>query len=174
MTNFDEDYEKGKEGEIIFKTFYKNFEFNKSTNEGWIDTTKSPNYQNIDVDFVWYRNGGSAGIEIKYDTRICSTGNIFAEDIIEFNDKSRGTINGFMHKSQADILNYIDAKNRIMYTLNFAEFKKYVFENEKSFRRGVCYSSMNDARDSYKSFGWLVPMREIRNVDGIFRMAINY
>ena len=79
-----------------------------------------------------------------------------------------------MHKSQADILNYIDAKNRIMYTLNFAEFKKYVFENEKSFRRGVCYSSMNDARDSYKSFGWLVPMREIRNVDGIFRMAINY
>ena len=174
MTNFDEDYEKGKEGEIIFKTFYKNFEFNESTNEGWIDTTKNPKYQNIDVDFVWYRNGGSAGIEIKYDTRIYCTGNIFAEDIIEFNDKSRGTINGFMHKSQADILNYIDAKNRIMYTLNFAEFKKYVFENEKSFRRGVCYSSMNDARDSYKSFGWLVPMREIRNVDGIFRMAINY
>ena len=34
MTNFDEDYEKGKEGEIIFKTFYKNFEFNESTNEG--------------------------------------------------------------------------------------------------------------------------------------------
>lgn len=75
------------------------------------DVSGLSRFRDMDIDFVEFLSDKEiVTYEVKTDRRICETGNIWLESCIHFTDgKSPNMVDGWMHKSKADKLVYIDA-----------------------------------------------------------------
>lgn len=88
------------------------------------DTTNNPDYYDKDIDFIVTSStsGLTKTFEVKWDTRISNTGNLYLE--IE-NINSKGG-KGFFEFCEADYLAYGDANNRKFYIIPLLELRERV------------------------------------------------
>ena len=167
---FDEALCQGKDGEELFKKIMakKGFELK--------DVSDVKEYQDKDIDFIYEaRNGKVQTFEVKRDTRIYETHNIFVEYIVVFKDKVEYS-KGYLFKSEADILAYNDSHCKLFYIIDLPQLKKYVIENQRKFKIGRREDNMGrNGKEGrkYVCHGFLVYVGEI-NDGKIIKDIIRY
>jgi hypothetical protein len=116
-TNFFSDIEKGREGELIFKTDFLDFLDIKYT-----DVTGSKQFQVIDSDYQT-----KIGLyEIKANYK--DDGFVIFEDYTNIEPEFGVISYGWIYKTGADMIVFISTKTRIMIFLPFNQcFKDYYF-----------------------------------------------
>lgn len=92
------------------------------------DVSNNPSYWEKDIDFIVTspRSGLTKSFEVKWDSRINSTGNFYLELT---NVHSKGG-RGWFEFCQADYLAYGDACAKVFYIIPFAELKAKVKEKK--------------------------------------------
>lgn len=125
------------------------------------DVSDNPLYWDQDIDLIAQlpHSQRSITIEVKWDSRIAETGNLFVET---YNEASKNRL-GWIKFSKADYIYYGDSNSRKFYKISRALLKEYVEDNKKDlvyrtaadYRNGVMISS---------SGGYLVPIEKIRNL----------
>ena len=139
MHIFKEDNEIGKRGEQIFSRFLDKL------NLPYRDVSDLPEYQKQDVDFIVGFGQDDVKFEVKNDTRIASTRNIF----------------------KADVMVIVSESERRLYMISSDSLKRFVEENKNGLRFISRVPGSN-------SCGYLVPISrlgerlKIRDCDGIW------
>jgi hypothetical protein len=143
---FSKDNEVGKIGEQIFKEYLDNKGIT------YRDVSDDAEYQKIDVDFVVNGHSGDVLVEVKNDTKIAYTGNIFYESIsnVDYN-----TI-GCFENTKADWIVICSEPNNTFYIVNAKFLKEYVGKNKNGLRYIARVFGSNSA-------GYLIPTSKIRN-----------
>lgn len=122
MANFKKDNELGKIGEnlvILYLEYH-----------GYKPKDISDDYE-FHTDLLLTReNGTTFYAEVKYDTRICKTGNMFLEHDINYSDGRREK--GWIHKTHADYLFYVEADTYRCHVFNYK--KLYSILEGKDFK----------------------------------------
>ena len=108
----------GKEGEKLFAQ--------KMEAQGYIveDVSANEQYFNRDIDFIITSptTGQIKSFEVKYDTRINSTGNLY----LEFINKNSQNCSGWFEFCQADYLAYGNAKTGVFLIIPMQELRERV------------------------------------------------
>lgn len=136
----------GNTGEQIF--YHRAHRFHKVD-----DKTNDKDYWGKDIDSIVTnpRTGETRTIEVKTDTRLYETGNLYIE--LE-NVHSKGG-KGWYYFSEADIIAYCDysAPDREIYLFSFEDLRATIHKRE--------YATAKCGADSK---GILVPLRELKEV----------
>lgn len=135
----------GKQGEALFRD--KLLSLNYSVN----DVSGNPDYWQKDIDFIVTSptSGLTKSFEVKYDSRINSTGNMYLELT---NVHSKGG-RGWYEFCEADFLAYGDALAQCFYIVPLAALKARV--NQIVTRRASCGAD---------STGLLVALKDIQDL----------
>lgn len=158
MHIFKEDNEIGKRGEQIFSRFLDKL------NLPYRDVSDFPDYQKQDVDFIVRFGQDDVKFEVKNDTRIASTRNIFFETMSNVDYATDGCFN----KTKADVMVIVSESERRLYMISSDSLKRFVEENKNSLRFISRVPGSN-------SCGYLVPVKrlgdnlKIKNCDSIFQ-----
>ena len=109
----------GKEGELLFSQIMS------ARGNDVVDVSNNPDYWPKDIDFIITSTlGNTKSFEVKWDSRIGSTGNLFLE---MRNPRSKiWSGQGWWPNCQADYLVYGDAANRIFYCFPLLELRERV------------------------------------------------
>lgn len=89
-----------------------------------VDTSNNPRYFSKDIDLIVTNpaTNGTAAIEVKWDSRIADTGNLY----IEFaNPRSKGG-KGWYRFCEADFIYYGDSVNRTFYIIKLSDLREYI------------------------------------------------
>ena len=144
---FAADNEIGKRGERIFTDFLRRHGYS------FTDVSDDREYQRQDVD-VLIESKKTAGTkipaEVKNDTMIHKTGNIFFETMSNVDYAT----DGCFQKTKADIMAIVSEPEKSIYLVDAQFLKKYVTENAKSLRFISRVPGSN-------SCGYLIPVRNI-------------
>ena len=117
-----------------------------------IDVSGNSSYFDKDIDFlVKNEEGRTTTVEVKCDTRIHNTGNMFIE---VSNPRSKGG-NGWFTFIQAEFLAYEDIINKTIYMLKVSDLKKYIAENESNLRTAFTFDG---------SKGYLINVNKVRDL----------
>lgn len=135
----------GRQGELIFS--HKMRESGYTVN----DVSGDPNYWAKDIDFFCINpaTGASRSFEVKWDTRINQTGNLYLE---QSNIHSKGG-QGWFNFTQADFLAYGDANTKTFYIIPMQKLKE---------RAAQLPSRMTNCGTD--SIGQLVNLRDIQDI----------
>lgn len=136
----------GKQGEQLFKKIMTERNYTVQ------DVSANPNYYDKDIDFIITSptSGDTKTFEVKYDSRINKTGNLYLE-LTSINSKQWNGQGWWVH-CKADYLVYGDAVSRQFYVIPLLELRKRVqklpnriaaFKNEST---GLLVS-LNDIKD---------------------------
>ena len=110
----------GKLGEQLFQQ--------KMQNKGYTveDVSNNPDYWYKDIDFIITSptTGAVKSFEVKFDSRINKTGNLYLE-IVNMNSKQWNYDGWWLH-CEANYLVYIDAINGIFYVISLEELRERV------------------------------------------------
>lgn len=139
----------GRQGELLFQQRMQ--ELNYSVQ----DVSGNPDYWYKDIDFIATspRTGATKTFEVKWDSRINSTGNMYLELT---NIHSKGG-RGWFNFCEADYLAYGDAAAQVFYIIPLAELKDRV--NAMQRQR---YAQCGD-----DSTGLLVSLKDIQDIISI-------
>ncbi len=138
---------KGRTGEILFKQRAEQLGYTVQ------DVSNNPDYWYKDIDFILTSptTGVTKTFEVKWDSCIGRTGNLYLE---ETNVHSRGGI-GWFNFCQADYIAYGDAANKRFYIIPREELKKRA--SEVTYRSAKCghdstgqLLALNDIQDLYQ------------------------
>lgn len=112
------------------------------------DVSRSPEYWEKDIDFLVFnpRTVNLATVEVKWDTKISSTNNLYCE---YRNINSNGG-KGWLAFSQADFIAYGDAAAQVFHFFSLNELKQYISNNQV--KKTSCGSD---------SEGFLVPLAAV-------------
>lgn len=135
----------GKQGERLFKQIME------SRNYAVIDVSNNPDYWSKDIDFIITSptTGETKTFEVKWDSRINSTGNLYLE---LSNIHSKGG-KGWYQFCQADYLVYGDAVAKVFYIIPFGALKERL--PQLRYRQASC---------GYDSIGQLVALNDITDI----------
>ena len=138
----------GKQGERLFKQIME------SRNYTVEDVSNNENYWDKDIDFLVTSStsGLTKTFEVKWDSRINRTGNLYLELT---NIRSKGG-KGWFEFCQADYLVYGDACARTFYVIPLQELRKRV--DTLPFRSARC---------GYDSTGQLISLKDIADITQI-------
>ena len=129
---------KGDIGESLFKLRFPNAK----------DVSNLREYQLIDVDFIL----GEHLIEVKYDSVIHRTGNMFVED---YTTIFNGNVHdGWYRITGADTLCYIDAEDDSAHFISMDTLRSYIEKRKPA--RATCRPNNGNT-----IVGWLVPIARI-------------
>lgn len=123
---------------------------------GWSveDVTQNQEYWDKDIDFVAHSGDQSLTVEVKWDSRIAQTGNMFIETITDL-DKSKG---GWFSFCQADYIYYGDSVNQLFYVFRTADLREFVSNHFMEERKAADYNQRGVLKKV--SQGMLVPIKE--------------
>lgn len=144
---FAADNEIGKRGERIFMDFLCRHGYS------FTDVSDDREYQKQDVDVLIESKkmaGKQIPVEIKNDTMIHRTGNIFFETMSNVDYAT----DGCFQKTKADIMVIVSEPEKSIYLVDAQFLKKYVTESAKSLRFISRVPGSN-------SCGYLIPVRNI-------------
>lgn len=112
----------GKQGEQIFCYIMRQRGYKVE------DVTYKPQYWDQDIDFIITSpfTGAVKTFEVKYDSRISTTRNLFLE--IENIHSKQWNYEGWFNHCKADYLAYGDAAARKFYVIDMTELRKRVDE----------------------------------------------
>lgn len=134
----------GDEGERAFA------ELMKKNNVKTDDVSDNPEYWVKDIDFIITdRYGNERTIEVKNDACMSKTGNLYIET---FNPRSIGQ-QGWFNFTEAEILAYEDANNKIFYFITLENLRNYINTNKQNIK-------IAGTPDGSK--GYLVKLKEIK------------
>ena len=124
------------------------------TRNGWIidDLTKCPQYFDKDIDFLAHSDSEAHTIEVKWDSRIADTGNMFIETITDL-DKSMA---GWFEFCQAEYIFYGDSQNELFYVFKTDDLRDFVSHNTMEERKAADYSFLGKIKKV--SQGMIVPI----------------
>lgn len=113
MNTFHKDLKTGKKGETAAAAAL--------AERGWrtTDLSDSPQYQKQDIDFRAEKDNINLTVEVKTDSVINRTGNMFIET-------RQGNHDGWYHYCKADIIFYIDSTNKRIYCFSLSSLRKYI------------------------------------------------
>lgn len=135
----------GRQGELIFS--------HKMREAGYLveDVSGDPNYFDKDIDFFCInpKTEAARAFEVKWDTRIHQTGNLYLEIS---NVHSKGG-NGWFNFTQADFLAYGDAASKVFYIIDMEKLRERA--------QKLPQRMTNCGTDS---IGQLVNLRDIRDI----------
>lgn len=121
------------------------------------DVSDQPEYWAQDIDLICQYKGVTKSIEVKYDSYIARTGNLFLEYVTDVEQKKPG----WFTYTRADELYYVDAQNRLVYVINVDQLREYVrrayYIKEKS-----AYDYYPDGQIRKESKGYLVKLDNLR------------
>lgn len=142
---FEEDNSAGKRGESLFRDFLE------KTGKKCRDVSDDPNYQREDIDFIVEGKSGSGlSFEVKNDSKIAYTGNIFYESI---SNVDYGTI-GCFEKTKADFIVICSEPENRFYIIRSETLRNFVRNNRESLRYIPRVEGSNSA-------GYLVPKSRV-------------
>lgn len=142
---FEEDNLAGKQGERLFKRFLE------KRGKSCKDVSDNPEYQKDDIDFIVEgKHGREISFEVKNDSKISRTGNIFYESI---SNVDYGTV-GCFEKTKADYIVICSEPEKKFYVVKSEVLRRYVRDNKQSLR----YISRVEGSNSA---GYLVPKSSI-------------
>ena len=110
----------GRKGELLFA---ERMSANGYTVE---DVSGNSDYWALDIDFLITSptSGATKSFEVKYDTRINKTGNLFLET--ESINSKQWNYGGWYNHTKADYLVYGDAVTEVFYVIPLLELKQRV------------------------------------------------
>lgn len=151
---FSDDHRIGKAGERIFK------EYLDKHNIEYRDVSEDTEYQKRDVDFVVKGKRGDVLVEVKNDTKIAYTGNIFYECIsnVDYN-----TV-GCFEKTEAEWIVICSEADSSFYIVNTSLLREYVNGNREKLRYISRVSGSNSA-------GYLIPKASIPKLLKVVKFA---
>ena len=140
----------GKQGERIFSSIMLNKGYTVE------DVSNNPAYWDKDIDFLITSpfTGAVKGFEVKYDSRINTTGNLYLET--ESINSKQWNYEGWWQHCQADYLAYGDAKTKTFYMIPMEELRERV--DELPARIAHCGN---------ESTGLLVSLKDIEDITQI-------
>lgn len=123
------------------------------------DVSEESSYQAKDIDLLcWPPSTPPYSVEVKWDSRIADTQNLFWE--IESYNKD-----GWGRYCEADYLFYGDAQNSIFYIFRVDLLRKYIEQNKDNFRRQRAFDfSKKDGTLRGESVGLIVPLSEVSHL----------
>lgn len=123
---------------------------------GWTveDVTQNEAYFDKDIDLVAHRGTESLTVEVKWDSRIAQTGNMFIETVTDL-DKSRA---GWFLFCQADYIYYGDSVNQLFYVFRTEDLRQFVSTHFMEERKAADYNYKGLLKKV--SQGMLVPIKE--------------
>lgn len=129
------------------------------TNNEWnvTDVTSCEEYYGQDIDLFIYKHGQKHSIEVKWDSRIAETGNMFIETITDI-DKNK---DGWFNFCCADFIFYGDSCNELFYVFSFTDLQDYVKHHSMEQRKAPDMNSYGKVKKV--SQGFLVPIDDFRN-----------
>ena len=122
------------------------------------DVSADPIYRAKDVDFIWrYKHLDDivldAGVEVKGDERMVSTGNFFLETVSNDNKNTPG----WLLYSEACFLAYVSMPENLLYMMMMQELRKGVLDNRSNFREVSTSTQGAYGNILYRTKGLLVP-----------------
>lgn len=137
---FDELLEPVHNGEWELKNFLRKHGYKV------VDVSDNPKYWNKDIDLLISKDGGKEiAIEVKYDSRINTTGNLFLEVA---NPRSKNG-EGWFNFTQARYLFYGDSVAKLFYVIDMWKLREYMKTRRHCYRK-TCTTD--------NSVGYLVPI----------------
>ena len=133
----------GKEGEKLFAQIARNRNYQVQ------DVSANPNYYYKGDFILTSPTGQRAIVEVKWDQRMATTGNLYLEIV---NTKSQQAL-GWYESCSGDYLAYGDAVNRQFYFVKLEDLRKRVAQLPK--RHGYCGNN---------SAGLLVSIKQIEDI----------
>lgn len=118
------------------------------------DVTMNPEYWEKDIDFVVSSGTERFTVEVKWDSRISTTGNMFIETVTDL-DRCKG---GWFTFCQADYIYYGDSFNQLFYVFKTEDLRKFVSAHMMEERKAADYNSRGGVKKV--SQGMLVPIKE--------------
>lgn len=138
---FKDDNAIGKRGEKIFSRYLDMLGLE------YKDVSDVTSYQKQDIDFVvMSKTGKEWTVEVKNDTRIAQTGNIFFETISNVHYSSNGCFN----KTTADAMVIVSESEKKLYIMTTKSLKTFVEDNKDHLKFRTTPGS--------NSAGFLVPV----------------
>lgn len=129
------------------------------------------NYQEIDVDFVWYRVNPvddemmEFKVEVKGDRQ--NTKNFFFETV---SNLEKGTPGCILY-TEADLLFYVFLSDYSLYVIKVSELRDWLKNNEEKYEHKNVGTMVGDSW--YTSVGIPVPIKDIeRDIAGVKRIQI--
>lgn len=137
----------GKQGEYLFKQIME------SRNYTVEDVSGNPEYWDKDIDFIITSSttGLTKTFEVKWDTRINRTNNLYLE-LTNINSKQWNG-EGWWPHCQADYLVYGDAVAQTFHVIPLL-----------ALRERVAQLALRTARCGYDSTGWLLSLNDIADI----------
>lgn len=137
----------GRQGEQLFQQIMscRNYKVN--------NVTRNPHYWYKDIDFIITSraSGLTKSFEVKWDTRVAATGNLYIETTSRFGDGR-----GWWEFCEADYLAYGDAVNEIFYIIPVEQLKQR-----------IATANFDTASCGSDSTGYLVPLAAIADITQI-------
>lgn len=130
--------------------------YNLLAKDGWIveDVTKDSYYYDKDIDFLIQKNQQQFSIEVKWDSRIGDTGNMFIETYTDLDN----CIKGWFSFCKADYLFYGDSQNQIFYVFSVSDLRQFIDSNSMEHRKAPDYTKRGTLKKV--SQGMIVPISE--------------
>lgn len=130
--------------------------YNYLQDNGWNvqDVTHEESYFDKDIDLIARKENLCLTIEVKWDSRICQTGNMFIETITDL-DRSKA---GWFLFCQAEYIYYGDSVNQLFYVFKTDDLRNYVSTHLTENRRAADYNSRGVLKKV--SQGMLVPIKD--------------
>ena len=124
------------------------------TSQGWTieDLTSCPQYFDKDIDFLLQKDDEEHTIEVKWDSRIAETGNMFIETVTDL-DKCKA---GWFEFCQAEYIFYGDSHNELFYVFKTDDLRDFVSHNTMEERKAADYSFCGKVKKV--SQGMIVPI----------------
>ena len=120
------------------------------------DVTQNPAYYGKDIDFIVTKDNQSDTIEVKWDSRISNTGNMFIETSSDINKRK----DGWFRFCEADYLFYGDSVNKLFYVISMEDIKDYLDKNYTEERCATDYRINGAVRKI--SRGDLIPIDDFK------------
>lgn len=141
----------GRQGEELFRQYMEQ--------QGYAveDVSDNPAYWSKDIDMLITSptTGVTKAFEVKWDTKIHKTANLFLEIVSKY---SAG-MHGWYEFCEADFLIYGDAVNKIFYVFDMEVLRAEVDKMPKELAN--CGSD---------SIGYLVPLRRLKELYGVIKI----
>ena len=142
MATFQQQLKVGNIGEAAIASYL--------TSRNWqvTDTTKNESFFALDIDFIANKGAESRTIEVKTDTAIARTGNLF----LEISQDEGSSRKGWALTSEAQYLFYYDLQNKICYCFFMEDMRKAT--QNSAYRKARCFDN------HFTRVGVLLPLKE--------------
>ncbi len=129
-------------------------EYLRARNYKVIDVSDNPHYWKKDIDlFAMDQEGQITSIEVKWDSVISKTGNLFIETMTN----SQKQIKGWFTFCEAEYLYYGDSKNKLFYVIEMAQLREYIEANKANLE----VRRANENNGMKTSEGYIIPIEAL-------------